>query len=112
MNDTSHLEIERDLNQLSQRRTRFLWPLVGATLGTYIAVLIVLAYWPSLVATKVVGSINLAYILGVSQFLMTFAVAVLHARWAHRRVDPLAARIRGELERDSSGLPTGTRVEL
>lgn len=89
--------VQRDLEELSRRRTRFVWPLLVAALLFYFAVLGALAYLPSLVGARVVGSINLAYVLAVSIFVVTFAVAVLYARWARRWSDPLAASINDAL---------------
>lgn len=89
--------VQRDLEELSRRRARFVWPLLVAALLFYFAVLGALAYLPSLVGTRVVGSINLAYVLAVSLFVVTFAVAVLNARWARRSSDPLAASINDAL---------------
>lgn len=89
--------VRRDLEELSRRRSRFVWPLLAAALLYYFGVLGALAYFPSLVGSKVVGSINLAYVLAVSLFVVTFAVAVLYARWSRRSSDPLAASINDAL---------------
>jgi uncharacterized membrane protein (DUF485 family) len=85
--------VQADLEELSRRRTRFVWPLLAAALLYYFAVLGALAYLPDFVGARVVGSINVAYVLAVSMFVVTFAVAVIYARWSRRSSDPLAARI-------------------
>lgn len=89
--------VERDLEELSRRRTGFVWPLLAVALLIYFVVLCALAYFPRLVSVRVVGSINLAYLLAVLVFLVTFAVAVVYARWARRSFDPLAAKINDAL---------------
>ena len=48
--------------------------------------------------TKVVGNINVALVFGLLQFVSTFLIAWLYARYADRKLDPLADRIRAEIE--------------
>jgi len=91
--------IHRDVKMLAQRRGRFVWPLWVAALGSYALVLLAFAYWPGLVRRQVIGAFNVAYLLAVSQFVMTFAVGIAYSRWARRVSDPMAARICAELER-------------
>src|SRR3989442_11832050 len=91
--------IYRDLEMLARRRGRFVWPLWVAALGSYALVLLAFAYWPGLVRRQVIGAFNVAYLLAVSQFVMTFAVGIAYSRWARRVSDPMAARICAELER-------------
>jgi uncharacterized membrane protein (DUF485 family) len=89
----------RDLAELSRRRRRFVLPVLFGALGCYLLVLAAFAYWPGLVRRHVVGAINVAYVLAFSQFVMTFTVGVLYARYMRRACDPLAERIRLDLER-------------
>ena len=93
--------VRRDFDELARRRRRFVVPLLLCALAAYALVLLAFAYWPSLVRRQVVGAFNVAYLLAVSQFLMTFAVGLVYSRWAKRVCDPLAARIRSQLD----GLP-------
>ena len=90
--------VRRDLEELARRRRRFVVPVLLGALGTYALVLLAFAYWPALVRQHVVGAFNVAYLLAVSQFVMTFVVGVVYSRWATRVCDPLAARIRAELD--------------
>ena len=90
--------VRRDLEELARRRRRFVVPVLLGSLGTYALVLLAFAYWPTLVRQHVIGAFNVAYLLAVSQFVMTFLVGVVYSRWATRVYDPLAARIRAELD--------------
>jgi uncharacterized membrane protein (DUF485 family) len=90
--------VHRDVVELARRRRRVVVPLLLGALGAYALVLLAFAYWPGLVRRHVVGAFNVAYVLAVSQFLMTFAVGVAYSRWAARVCDPLAARIRAQLD--------------
>lgn len=49
---------------------------------------------PSLMKTKVVGNINLAYLFALSEFLMTWAITYLYIRRSEGVFDGLAARVR------------------
>ncbi|TXN00752.1 DUF485 domain-containing protein [Methylobacterium sp. WL64] len=62
----------------------------GATLVTF-------AYLPDLVGVKVYGSINVAYLLAVSQFAVSFLIAAVYALWARKVLDPLTAEARARL---------------
>jgi uncharacterized membrane protein (DUF485 family) len=37
------------------------------------------------------GSINLAYVLALAQFAITFLTAIIYALWARRAIDPLVS---------------------
>jgi uncharacterized membrane protein (DUF485 family) len=56
------------------------------------------AYARDFMSTKVVGHINIALIFGLLQFVSTFLIAWLYARYADRRVDPLADDLRAKIE--------------
>jgi uncharacterized membrane protein (DUF485 family) len=44
------------------------------------------------------GNINVGYVFGLLQFVSTFLIAWLYERHMDNKVDPLAARLRDELE--------------
>jgi uncharacterized membrane protein (DUF485 family) len=56
------------------------------------------AYARDFMGTKVVGNINVALVFGLLQFVTTFVIAWLYARFASRKLDPLADQIRHEIE--------------
>jgi uncharacterized membrane protein (DUF485 family) len=47
--------------------------------------------------TKLFGQFTFGYLFALSQFLMAFVVAWVYARWAARRMDPLATDLRKKL---------------
>jgi uncharacterized membrane protein (DUF485 family) len=51
-------------------------------------------------ATKVAGNINVALIFGLLQFVTTFGIAIWYARFAARRMDPIADRLRDQYEKE------------
>jgi uncharacterized membrane protein (DUF485 family) len=46
----------------------------------------------------VLGVINLGLLIGLAQFVTTFALTAAYVRYAERRLDPLAAHIREQVE--------------
>ena len=48
---------------------------------------------------KVVGDINIGLCFGLLQFVSTFTITMLYARWARRNTDPVAGRLRQRVER-------------
>ena len=61
-------------------------------------------------STKVWGNINIGLILGLLQFVSTFAITGWYVSYSNRRLDPIAAEIRNEIEGhefDKHGNPVG-----
>jgi len=50
---------------------------------------------------KIVGNINVAFVFGVLQFVSTFVIAWLYARFASRKLDPAADALRARVESGS-----------
>jgi uncharacterized membrane protein (DUF485 family) len=77
----------------------FVFPMTAAFFLWYALYVILSAYARDFMATKVVGNINVALIFGLLQFVSTFLIAWLYARFADRKLDPTADRLRAEMER-------------
>jgi uncharacterized membrane protein (DUF485 family) len=90
--------LRSELDALARLRTRFILPLLIGGVGAYFLVLAAYAYWPSLTRRPLAGAFNVAYLLAVALFLMTFAIGAAYARWASRVYDPRAAELRRRLE--------------
>jgi uncharacterized membrane protein (DUF485 family) len=84
---------------LRQALRGFIFPMTIAFLAWYGLYVILSAYARDFMATQVVGNINVALVFGLLQFVSTFLIAWLYARYARRRLDPVADRLRAELER-------------
>ena len=82
------------------RRTlrRFVFPVSAAFLLWYALYVLLSAYARDFMSTKVVGHINIALIFGLLQFVSTFLIAWLYARFADRQIDPLADDLRAKIE--------------
>ena len=85
--------------QLRSRFRKFVFPVTGLFLAWYFLYVLLAAFAPGFMSTKVVGNINIGLILGLLQFVSTFAITTIYARWADREFDPTAERLREHWER-------------
>ena len=76
----------------------FAIPMTVAFLVWYFAYVLLSTYAEGLMSTPVLGNLNLGLLLGISQFLMTFLITWLYIRHANRNLDPIAEKLRDELE--------------
>ncbi|MFX0592929.1 DUF485 domain-containing protein [Melissospora conviva] len=86
-----------DFVQLRRTLRRFVFPMTAAFFGWYALYVILSAYARDFMATKLIGNINVALIFGLLQFVSTFLIAWVYARYAGRRIDPLADRVRADM---------------
>jgi uncharacterized membrane protein (DUF485 family) len=96
----SYLEVERtpEFQSLRKALRGFVFPMTAAFFLWYALYVILSAYARSFMSTKVVGNINVALVFGLLQFVSTFLIAWLYARFADRKLDPLADRLRARVE--------------
>ena len=80
----------------------FVFPMTAAFFLWYALYVILSAYARGFMDTKVVGHINVALIFGLLQFVSTFLIAWLYARFADRKLDPIADRMRAEIEKGNA----------
>ena len=84
--------------ELRRRYRGFVFPATVAFLAWYLLYVVCSTWATDFMSTQVVGNINVALIFGLLQFVTTFLIAWLYARFADRKLDPLADKIRGELD--------------
>ena len=77
----------------------FIFPMTVAFFVWYALYVVLSAYARGFMSTKLFGNINVALVFGLLQFVTTFLIAWLYARFASRRLDPVAERIKAEIER-------------
>jgi uncharacterized membrane protein (DUF485 family) len=75
----------------------FIFPMTAAFFLWYALYVILSAYARGFMDTKVVGNINVALVFGLLQFVSTFVIAWLYSRYAERKVDPIADKIRDDM---------------
>ena len=75
----------------------FIFPMTVAFFLWYALYVILSAYARGFMGTKLVGNINVALVFGLLQFVSTFLIAWFYSRFASRRIDPVADRLRDEM---------------
>ncbi|MGO2659685.1 DUF485 domain-containing protein [Mycetocola reblochoni] len=96
--DYQRVEADPRFRDLRRRHRRFVFPLAAAFLLWYFAYVLLADYAHELMSTPVIGSINLGVVLGLGQFVTTFAITTWYVGYAGRRLDPVATEIRDELD--------------
>lgn len=76
----------------------FIFPMTVAFFLWYALYVILSAFARDFMATKLVGNINVALVFGLLQFVTTFLIAWLYARFADRKLDPIADEIRNRIQ--------------
>ena len=76
----------------------FIFPMTVAFFLWYALYVLLSAYARGFMSVKLVGNINVALVLGLLQFVTTFLIAWYYARFAARKVDPIADKIARELK--------------
>ena len=84
--------------RLKRRHRSFVFPLAIAFLLWYFAYVLLADYAHDFMSTPVFGNINVGLLLGLGQFVTTFAITTWYVSYANRRLDPLATEIRSGLD--------------
>lgn len=83
-----------DFHQLRRSFRRFVFPMTIAFLTWYLLYVVLSAYAREFMGAQLFGNVNVALVFGLLQFASTFGIAVAYERYARRRLDPLAERLR------------------
>ncbi|MBV9383515.1 MAG: DUF485 domain-containing protein [Streptosporangiaceae bacterium] len=92
------VQASREFQTLRRRLGSFVVPAGMLFLGWYFLYVIVAAFAPGFMRTRVLGEVNVGLCFGGAQFVSTFTITIIYSRWAQRHFDPLSARIRQRLE--------------
>ena len=84
--------------ELRKRHRSFVFPMAIAFLLWYFAYVLLADYAVGFMSTKVWGNINVGLIMGLLQFVTTFAITGWYVSYSNRKLDPIAAEIRNEIE--------------
>jgi uncharacterized membrane protein (DUF485 family) len=82
--------------KLRKTLRNFVFPMTVAFFLWYALYVILSAYARDFMGTKITGHINVALVFGLLQFVTTFLIAFLYARFADRKLDPIADAIRNQ----------------
>jgi len=108
--DYQEVEASENFRQLKRRHRGFVFPLAVAFLLWYFAYVLLADYAHEFMSTPVWGNINVGLLLGLGQFVTTFAITTWYVSFANRRLDPVADEIRGQLT--AADAAAGNREDL
>ena len=96
------LQNTTEFQDLRRRFRAFVFPTTAFFLAWYFLYVLLSMFAPGFMGTRVAGNITVGLLFGLGQFVTTFAITFLYARWANREFDPradaLGARLDGTKE--------------
>ena len=97
---TAYTAVERSerFQELKRRHRSIVFPLTAIFLAWYFLYVLLADYAHDFMSHKLWGNINVALIMGLLQFVSTFAITAIYVSYANKNLDPLAAELRDELE--------------
>ena len=84
---------------LRRMQRSFVFPLAAFFLIWYFAYVLLAAFAVDFMSQRVWGDITVGLLFGLGQFVTTFAITMAYVAFANRRLDPVAAEIREDLEK-------------
>lgn len=95
-----YVEIEESPRfvELKRKHRSFVLPLAAAFLIWYLVYVLLSSFAPEFMAQRAWGHITVGLLLGLGQFVTTFAITMLYVWFANNRLDPISTEIREELE--------------
>ncbi len=97
---SSYVEVQRsqEFLDLRSRFRKFVFPVTGLFLSWYFLYVLLAAFAPEFMSRKLVGNLNVGLFLGLGQFVSTFVITMVYARWADKQFDPTADKLRADIE--------------
>lgn len=86
------MERSPEFQRLLHLKSGFIIPATVFFVAYYFALPLLIAFAPSLMTTRVIGPVNIAYLFALSQFFMAWLLAWIYVR-AAGRFDSLAQEI-------------------
>ena len=96
--DYQRVQRSQEFQDLRRRFRRFVFPMTAFFLVWYLVYVLLAAYAHDFMSTRVAGNITVGLLFGLGQFVSTFVITMLYARWANRHQDPVAERLRHHIE--------------
>ncbi len=97
--DWDRVAATTEFKELLAAKLKFIVPATVFFIAYYFALPLLVGYAPALMARKVFGVVNVAYLFALSQFFMAWILAALYVR-AAGRFDAMASRIISKLRGD------------
>ncbi len=94
----AEVAVSPEFLDLKRRFKSFIFPMTALFLVWYFLYVLLAAFAPAFMGTKVFGNINIGLLLGLGQFVSTFAITMIYRRWADKKFDPAAEHLRHSIE--------------
>lgn len=88
-----------EFQELRRKQRGFAFPVTIASLIWFMAYVLLAMFAPGLFSGAVWGNINVGVILGLLQFVTTFAITYAYVKFADREIEPRTSALRDRLER-------------
>ena len=88
---------------LKKSHRSFVFPMAVFFLLWYFVYVLLAGWAPDFMSTRVWGDITVGLLLGLGQFVTTFVITMVYVSFANRKLDPIAAEIRSDLEKQEAG---------
>ncbi|GCD46772.1 DUF485 domain-containing protein [Streptomyces paromomycinus] len=99
--DFAEVQASREFGELRRSYRSFAFPLTVAFILWYLLYVLLSSYAGGFMGIKVFGNVNVAFVLGLAQFVTTFLIAWWYARHAAAKLDPRAQAIKSRVESDA-----------
>ena len=96
-NGTSLEAAHASVKQLIAEKLKYLVPMTVIFMVGYIGLTILAGFAKDLMGTRVIGSINLGFVLIALNYVLSWVLAIVYGRIAADKFDPLAARAAAEI---------------
>jgi len=101
--EDAYLELQStsEFQALRKKFRGFVFPMTAFFLAWYFLYVLLSIFAPGFMGQRVGGegsTITVGLLFGLGQFVTTFAITFIYARWANREFDPLADRLGAQLD--------------
>lgn len=87
-----------EFSKLRRKFRKFVFPVTALFLAWYFLYVILSMFAPDFMGIKLWGNINIGLVLGLGQFVSTFAITIAYVRWAERELDPVADELAASID--------------
>jgi uncharacterized membrane protein (DUF485 family) len=91
--EAAHASVKR----LIAEKLKYLVPMTIIFMVGYIGLTILAGFARDLMGTRVIGSVNLGFVLIALNYLLSWVLAIVYGRIAAGKFDPLAAKAASEI---------------
>ena len=85
------------IRELIAEKLKYLVPMTIIFMVGYIGLTILAGFAKDLMGTRVVGSVNLGFVLIALNYVLSWVLAIVYGRIAAEKFDPLAAKAASEI---------------